>query len=238
MTDRTTARVAGASFIVATGAGIAGAMFERSLVADDYLVKASSEENLVATGALLVLIMAAAVVAIAIVLYPVPRRFSERLAMGYVVARTVEAVTFIVSTLGALASLSLSRAFVAAGGTDAASYETFGGTLVAARDWVGAAGCDAAFTLSALMLNFALFRTRLVPRWLPVWGLAGAVLYLAASVMVLYGLEPNSATQNAFNAPMFLQEMVFAVWLIAKGFDVPATPTTRVPEPEPVSVAR
>jgi hypothetical protein len=86
-----------------------------------FLVQASSEENLVATGALLVLVMAAAVVAISIVLYPVLRRFSERLAMGYIVARTVEGVTFVVSTLGALALLTLSRGSVAAGTPEAAS---------------------------------------------------------------------------------------------------------------------
>ena len=79
MTDRTTTRVVGTLFIAATVVGIAGAVFQRSLVADDSLVKASSEENLVATGALLVLIMAA-VVAIAIVLYPVLRRSSAHVS--------------------------------------------------------------------------------------------------------------------------------------------------------------
>ena len=54
--------------------------------------------------------------------------------------------------------------------------------------------------------------------------------------MVLYGLEPFSATQNVLNAPMFVQEMVLAVWLIAKGFNVSATPSLDVAEREPVSV--
>ena len=87
-----------------------------------------------------------------------------------------------------------------------------------------------AFTVSALILNYALYRARLVPRWLSGWGLAGAVLYLAAGVAVLYGLEPMSATQNVLQAPLGLQEMVFAVWLIVKGFDTAAIP--RVDEPE------
>lgn len=238
MTDRTTARVVGSLFIVATVAGVAGAMFERSLGAGDYLVQASREENSVATGALLVLVMAAAVIAISIVLYPVLRRFSERLAMGYVVARTIEGVTFVVSTLGALALLTLSRKFVTAGAPEAASYQAVGDTLVGGRDWVDAALGVVAFSLSALMLNYALFGTRLVPRWLSTWGLAGAALYLAGGVMVLYGLGPFSATQNVLDAPLFVQEMVFAVWLIARGFAVPATPSIRVAEREPASVGR
>lgn len=237
MTDRTAARVVGGLFILATVAGVAGAACQRSLGSDDYLARASSEEGLVATGALLVLVMAIAVVAIAVVLFPVLRRSSERLALGYVVARTIEAVSFVVSTLGALALLTLSRGYVAAGSSEAATYRTVGDALVGGRDWMDAALGVVAFGLSAVMLNVVLFRARLVPRWLSVWGLAGAVLYLTAGVMVLYGLEPFSTTQNALNAPLFVQEMVFAVWLIAKGFSVPATPSIRIPEREPVPVS-
>jgi len=236
MNDRTSARVVGILFIVATLAGVAGAMFQRSLDAGDYLDQVSREETSVATGALLVLVMAAAVIAISIVLYPILRRFSERLAMGYVVARTIEGVTFVVSTLGALALLTLSREFIAAGTLDATSYRVLGDTLVGGRQWMDAALGVAAFSLSAVMLNYALFRTRLVPRWLAAWGLAGAALYLSAGVMVLYGLEPFSTTQNVLNAPLFVQEMVFAVWLIAKGFTMPVAPSVRVDEREPVLV--
>jgi hypothetical protein len=110
-----------------------------------------------------------------------------------------------------------------------------GDTLVAGREWVDAALGVAAFSLSASMLNYALFHAHLVPRWLSTWGLVGAALYLAAGVMVLYGLEPFSATQNVLNAPLFVQEMVFAVWLIAKGFNAPTTPSIRVAEREAVS---
>jgi hypothetical protein len=91
----------------------------------------------------------------------------------------------------------------------------------------------AAFALSALILNYALYRARLVPRWLSAWGLAGAALYLAGGVMVLFGLEPFSTIQNVLDAPLGVQEMVFAVWLIAKGFDAPAPhrPPRIFPEP-------
>lgn len=109
MSDRTTARAVGALFLVATAAGVSSRVFLRSLVADDYLVRASAEENLVATGALMILVMAIAVVAISIVIYPVLRRFHERLALGYIVARTVESMTYVVTTVGALALLTLGR---------------------------------------------------------------------------------------------------------------------------------
>jgi hypothetical protein len=233
MTDRTTARVVGGLFIVATVAGVLSAVLEHPATAADYLTQASSNANRVATGALMVLVMTAAVIAISIVIYPILRRFSERLALGYVVARTIEAVSFVISTIGVLTLLELSRQFVNAGNPVVSRYQTLGTTLLAGRDWTDAVLGVAAFALSALILNYALYRARLVPRWLSAWGLAGAALYLAGGVMVLFGLEPFSTIQNVLDAPLGVQEMVFAVWLIAKGFDAPAPhrPPRIFPEP-------
>jgi hypothetical protein len=92
-----------------------------------------------------------------------------------------------------------------------------------------------AFGVSALILNYVLRRADLVPRWLASWGLAGAVLYLATGgVTVVYGLEPFSATQTMLQLPLALHEMVFAIWLIAKGFN----PTVvDAPPPRELAVA-
>ncbi len=72
------------------------------------------------------------------------------------------------------------------------------------------------------MLNYALYGAGLVPRWLSVWGLAGASLYIAAGAMVMYGLEPLSAAQVVLEVPLGVQEMALAIWLIVKGFNAPA----------------
>jgi hypothetical protein len=68
---------------------------------------------------------------------------------------------------------------------------------------------------------------------LSVWGLAGASLYLAAGVLVIYGLEPLSTTQVVLEVPLGVQEMVLAVWLIVKGFDAPASASGPWMEPAP-----
>ena len=237
MTDRRTARLVGGLFILATVAGAASLPLVSSLTSRNYLLKTASEESRVATGVIIILVMAAAIIAIPIVLYPVLRRFGARMAIGYIVARAIEGLTVIVSTLGALALVTLSRKFVAVGTHDAASYRVVGDTLVSGRDWVDGALGVAAFCLGALILNYALFRARLVPQWLPAWGLAGAALYLAGGVMVLYGMEPMSATQWALDMPLAVQEMVLAVWLIVKGFNVPAVPSVHAAELEAASAA-
>lgn len=235
MTDRTTARIVGSLFIVASVAGAVGLAIQQPVLdSSQYLTEAALKENRVATAALLELIMGVAVVGIAIAIYPVLRRRSERLALGYVAARTIEAVIYVIGSIVLLTLLTVSREFVDAGAPDASHFQTLGGLLLAVRDWGGHGVLDAAvFSLSALILNYALFRARLVPRWLSVWGLAGASSYLAAGVLVIYGLEPLSTTQVVLEAPLGVQEMVLAVWLIVKGFDAPASASGPGKEPAP-----
>jgi Domain of unknown function (DUF4386) len=216
MTHRTTARVVGALFIVGTVAGVVGLALEQPLVdATDYLAQISMNEARLTAGALLELVMSTALIAIAVAIYPVLRRFSERLALGYVAARTVEGVIIILGTINLLTLLTVSRA---PGGP---VQQALGDTLVAARDWGGHAVLDVtAFPMSALILNYTLHRARLVSPVLTIWGLAGATAYWAAGVSVLYGADPLTPIQVALNVPLAVQEMALAVYLIVNGFRV------------------
>jgi len=206
MTHRTTARVVGSLFILGSIAGLVGAALEQPIIdASDYLTKVSLNENRLATGVLLELVMGLALVGVAVAIYPILKRFSERLAVGAV---------------GLLTLLTVGHDYVSASGADAGQLQRFGDLLLAQRDWAGSGVQDAAvFTVSALILNYLLYRARLVPRWLSLWGLIGAAMYLAAGVMVIYGLEPFSTTQVVMDVPLGVQEMALALWLIIKGFN-------------------
>jgi len=228
MTDRVTARVVGILFLVGTVAGLIGLPLQESVVGGaDYLTSASAQPDRLATGVLLQLVMGVAVVSIAVVIHPVLRRGTERLAMGYVVARTLEAAIYLVGATWLLSLVTVSEKYVAT--NDGTAYAALGRVLLAQRDWAGHALLDAAvFSLGALVLNAAFYRSRLVPSWLSLWGLAGAAAYLAAGLLVLYGLEPLSTPQVVLEAPLGLQEIALALWLIARGFD-----TRRSPAPPP-----
>jgi hypothetical protein len=224
ISPRTTARVVGWLFIVATLAGIASlALVQPVLDASDYLSKASASENRLATGVLLELVMGTAAVAIAVVIYPVLRRSSQRLALGFVAARTLEAVIYLIDAIAVLTLLAVSGDFVDAGTPESSPFQPLGAALLAVRNSGGNVILDVtAFSISALILNVALYRAGLVPRWLSVWGLIGAVVYMGAAVMVLYGLEPGSTTQMLLDVPLGVQEMALALWLIIRGFNASA----------------
>ncbi len=220
MTHQSIARIVGVLFITATVPfSLSVIILLPVLSAPDFLAQVSLQQDRVSVGILLELVNHIAVVSIAVLLYPVLKLFSERLALGYVVARSIEAVLFAIATMHLLTLIFLSHEFVAAGSPAAAHFHTMSNVLLAGHDWDSAPLAFIAFSLGALMMNYTLYRTRLVPRWISIFGLLAAASILTARLMLLFGLELSSNTVAIMDGPIFLQEMVFAVWLIFKGFD-------------------
>ena len=91
--------------------------------------------------------------------------------------------------------------------------------LLAVREFGGGVFATIVFSLGTLILNYILYRSKLVPRWLSVWGLIGATLYLGSGFLPLFGHDPRSTVYLLMEAPLGLWEMFFAVWLIVKGFN-------------------
>jgi hypothetical protein len=76
------------------------------------------------------------------------------------------------------------------------------------------------FSLGALILYSVLYQSRLIPRWLSVWGLIAILMHFSTAFILTFGLlDEDAASLWLLNFPIFLQEMVMAVWLIAKGFN-------------------
>jgi hypothetical protein len=235
MTHRTAARVVGILFLTATVPfSLAVILLEPILGAPDYLTQVSADRVRVGTGALLELCNHVSVVGIAVVIYPILRQFSERVALGYVAARSIEAVLFSMGTMDLLALVELSREYAAAGSPAATHFQTLGDLLLAGHDWNKATLAFTVFGVGALMLNGQLLRARLVPRWLSVLGLAGAASILGARIVQMVGFELSSTAVTALDAPIMLQEVILAVWLLVKGFDpavlAEGTAATRGPD--------
>ena len=214
--NRKTAIIVGALFITATVAYSLGVIYLDPIIGgSDYLTKASENENQVILGAFLVLIDSVAVAGIGIVIYPILKKHNEALALGYAGARIVEGVLFIVNIITILTLLTLSQEFVKAGAPDASYYQTLGTLLLSAGNWAYLLGLGLAFAISALILNFVLYQSKLIPRWLSGWGLVGAALVFANYLLESFSINPV----EILFLPIAVQEMVFAVWLIVKGFN-------------------
>lgn len=213
---RITEKTIGILFITATVAYSLGVVFLDPILGDsDFLTKVSENENLVTIGTLLVLVDSVAVAGIGIALYPILKKHNEIFALGYAGARIIESVLFMVNVIAILSLLSLSQEFVKAGAADALQYQTLGTALLAVSVWAYLLGLGLAFSLSALILNFLLYQTNLIPRWLSGWGFIGAALVFANFLLQYFGIDPV----EILFIPIAVQEMVFALWLIVKGFN-------------------
>jgi hypothetical protein len=211
---------AGILFIIATGADILSSPFIAPITSTNYLVSVSENRGLVGTGALLLFIGGAAATGIAISLYPVLKKFNGGLALGAVGFRTFEGVLRFVSVCTLLSLITLSQQFVKAGAPDSSYFQTLGVLLYAGYRWVGNVGALLAFSIGCLLYYIIFYRTKLVPRWLSVWGLVAAILAMLSCVLAMVGLiAPFGTEQIVLALPMLPQEMVLAVWLIVKGFN-------------------
>jgi len=218
-TYKKTARIVGVLFITATVAGIlSGVSVGSTLDTPVDLAKVSANENQVIIGALFYFIMAAACASIAIPMYPILKKHNEALALGAVGFRIIEGVIWMVGVISLLLLVPLSQEFVQAGAPDASYFQTLGELLLAGADLTRALVLGGfAFGLGALMYNYVFYQSKLVPRWLSVWGLIAATLVLTLNLFDMFGVF--STITMLLHLPTFVGEMVLAVWLIVKGFN-------------------
>jgi hypothetical protein len=224
-TYRKTSIIVGILFIVGTLAGFIGAFVVLGPILGEPvdLGKIAAQGSQLSLGALLILVMGLALAMVPALMFPIFKKYNEPLALGYLVFRgALESMAYIASVVGFLALGTLGKEFVKAGAPALSHFQTLGSLLLAGNDWISAM-TSIVFSLSALMFNGLMFSSRLIPRWLLVWGFAGAVLYLAEPLLFMFGFK-----WEFLFAPLALQEMVMAVWLIAKGFNRQALASSTV----------
>ena len=213
-TFRKTAISVGVFFIACTVSSILSGLFLGSLDAPDYLVNVAAHESQVLIGMLVQSIWALTCIGIPVMLFPILKKHNESLALGFFSLRFIEGSSVFLAIVCQLSLLTLSKEFVT-GGLEASNYLASGTLIRAARDWAFWVGPSISFALSALVLNFALYQSKIVSKWLSIWGLIGSLVYIPAELLGLFGIN-----QFLFlAAPLAIQEMALAIWLIIKGFN-------------------
>jgi hypothetical protein len=222
------ATTAGILYIIGTVAGILSKAVTYFPVHDahDPLAYAAKHSGAVATGAILVLVMGLSLAFVPVVLFPVLRRVDEVLATGYLIIRgAVETAIYVIIAIAWLLLAPLADTMSAGPGTASPTGARLGSLVI---DSDGASAMlTLVFCLGAVLFYVLLYRSRIVPRWITLWGFVGIPLYAAAYLLAMYGaIDGNSSAQNLLQLPLGVQEMVLAVWMIARGFR-PAAVSTR-----------
>jgi len=173
----------------------------------------------VLVGGFLEVIVALAGIGTAVTLYPVVKRQNEGVALGFVAARVLEAGMIFTGVVSLLSLVTLRQHLGGAAGADAASLVTTGASHVAVYNWTFLLGQSLMPGINALLLGSLMYRSRLVPRLIPVTGLIGAPLLIAAVFATLFGgIEQYSSLAAAAALPVAAWELSLGVWLVIKGF--------------------
>jgi hypothetical protein len=228
-TYRTTARIVGVVFIVGMVIGIGGYMLNQSiLTAADPLSNVAANSMLLAIGALFALVTVVGDAAHGILMFPILKQRGERLAIGYLGFRIVDAVFIAISVLFLLLQIPLASEYLKAAGTDN-SYLQALSTLSVQANLYAYHIAMTTLGIAGLMLCYVFYRAKLVPRWIAGWGLIGYATILGGSVLELLGFPLVSM----HTIPGGLWEVFIGVWLVVKGFNSAAFVSQATPATGP-----
>ena len=220
-TDRKTAAVVGVLFILGTVPALLSLpLMSNTVNAPDHLTAISTNAGQMIVFTAIKFFMGIACAGIGLALYPILKKYNQGLAIGSAGFRLIEGMTSVVGALLYVFLLALSQEFVKAGAPASSYFQTADAVINAGIGWFRDVAMLLTFGIGALMYYVVFYQYRLVPRWLSVWGLVGITLTIISAVLVMFNvIAPFSTIQVIFQLPILPQELVLAVWLIAKGFN-------------------
>jgi hypothetical protein len=217
-TYRTTATVVGAMYLAGFVVGIGGeVLFQSVLSAPNHLAIVSANGMMLAIGAILWLVAVIGDAAHGVIMFPVLKPHSERIAVGYLGARIMDAVFIAVMVLFLLMQIPLGSEYLKAAAPDTFYLQALSTVSVQASQYAYQIGMST-LGIAGLMLCYTLYKAKLVPRWLAVWGLAGYAIIFVGMVSAMMG----SGLALASSIPGGLWEIFIGGWLIVKGFNASA----------------
>jgi len=213
--------MAGVLFLISTSSYmVASELIAAVFQLPDYLEQAFPNKNSLTLAALLEFINSAAVVGIGVVIYPIIRQYDERVALGYVAFRIIEAVMLLVGAVAILSIVTLSENLIQNPLTNTEHFHTFAKVLRHERYFDFQMGMIA-LSLCGLMLCLTFYQYRLVPRLLASLGVVG---YIALLLKIMFDFFDISLGGMLLYIPGALFEFLLPLWLIVKGFDLSQKP--------------
>ena len=214
-TYKATATIVGVIYLAGFIVGIGGNVLIQSVLApQNYLSTVSGNSMKIAFGAILWLFAVAGDIAHGILMFPILKLFSERIAVGYAAARIVDAVFIAIMVLFILLQIPIAEEYVKAGVSDSSHLQELSSVFTQASQYAYQIGMSA-LGLSGLMLCYILYKKSLVPRFAAVWGFAGYAVIFCGMLSEMMG----SGFGLASSIPGGLWEVFIGVWLIVKGFN-------------------
>jgi len=212
-------------FLIGTIAGIfSGAVTQPILAVPDYLQNIAAHETQWIIGTLLILVMGLPLAMVPVALFPILKKQNEVLAIGAIVFRGVlEAIAYMLMVICFLLLLTVGQqASINSEVSQLSGFQDLGNLLRSASGWIELL-LAVVFSIGSIMINLLLYQMRIIPRWLSGWGLVGSVLYFAAPFVSMFSPQHLALSLDTpigfLIGPLAVEEMIFAIWLLVKGFN-------------------
>lgn len=237
---RKTAIAAGVLYLITHVTSVGAAVLYTPILNNPGYIISSGADTQVLLGAFFEIILALAVVGTAVALFPAVKRHNEGVALGYVGLRTLEAGIIAVGVLPLLVAVTLRQQLAGNAVTDTASLVTLSNALVELYKWTLVLGPGLVCGTNTVLMAYLMYKSRLVPRFIPILGLIGGPLVIAYHTTQTFGrYDQLPAWSAVIVLPIFAWELSLAIRLITKGFN--PSPTTSDPAipatPELINVA-
>ena len=212
--SRTTyARLIGALFLLGfISYGVGFGLVTSVVGAPDFLTTISAHPTTLVLGAFLMLLNSVVDIGKGVLFFPIVEQQGKRTALAYLAAMIFEVVLLAVGALCLLMIVPLGPYAEAAA---SAEWAKALGSLLIQSNTMAYQLAMAALALGNIFLWALAFRTRLIPRWLSVWGVAGYVIFLVGAVAEIFGVHIGLICTIAGG----LFEVVLGFWLLIKGFE-------------------
>ena len=216
MDAQRTGRLFGWLFIATFVTGIAARfLFIDGLGAtwqDMRFIRGAGSETSLKLGGILEFLLIIANIGTAVVLYPIVKRQSETVALGYVTARIMESCFILVGLISIISVVSVAGGLAGASGAEATALTAQGSSLVSTYEWAFLFGPGLVVGFgNGLMLGYLMYRSGLVPRPMAILGLIGGPMLIISFVLILFGVYENGS------GPAFLLALPEIAWEASLG---------------------
>lgn len=219
---RRSAFFGGLFYLITFASSIPAVFLLRPLLNDSHYIVSAGADTQVVWGTILDLVNALTAVGSAVALYPILKRQSQSMALGFVATRMFEAAVIAIGVVSLLTVVSLRQP--GATGADAHSLVMTQSALVAAYHWVFLVGPNLMPAVNGVLLGTLMYKSGLVPKAIPSMGLVGGPLLFAVTIASMLGITHHGSAWWAVAAPIFFWELSLGLYLTFKGFK-PSTVT-------------
>lgn len=163
-----------------------------------YSIVGANNPNAKILGMVLELISGLAVIGIAVLMFPFLKPYGKKISLLYLALKGVEGILMVIA--GVLFLIHTP-------------------SLLELRDQIYLVH-GYIFAIPALMLYYLLYKSKLIPGWISVWGVIAAIFLIIVNLLEVMKIIP---VLEFLYFPIVLNEVVLAIWLMVKGFNLSVT---------------